>query len=107
MLPQGFGDMLKQAQALQQKIAALQQELGQKTVEATAGGGMVTVRVNGRQEIVAVMIDQTAVNPQEISLLQDLIIAATNEALRRSRELLSESLKDLTGGLPFPGLGLP
>lgn len=104
MQPQGFGEILKQAQAFQQKIASLQQELGQKTVEATAGGGMVTVRVNGRQEVVAVIIDQTAVHPQEVAVLQDLIIAATNEALRRSRELISEAFKNLTGGLPIPGL---
>ena len=104
MFPQGFSDMLKQAQALQQKMASIHQELGQKTVEATAGGGMVTVRVNGRQEIVSVTIDRTVVNPQEVAVLQDLIIAATNEALRRARELISEAMKNITGGLPIPGL---
>ena len=104
MFPQGFSDMMKQAQALQQKMATLHQELGQKTVEATAGGGMVTVRVNGRQEIVAVTIDRTVVNPQDVAVLQDLIMAATNEALRRARELISEAVKNITGGLPTPGI---
>jgi DNA-binding YbaB/EbfC family protein len=99
-----FGDMMRQAQALQEKLARLQEEAGKKTVEATAGGGMVTVVANGRQEIVSVKIDPEVVNPQEVEMLQDLILAAVNEARRKAQELMAEQMKTLTGGIQIPGL---
>jgi len=99
-----FGDMMRQAQALQEKLARLQEEAGKKTVEATAGGGMVTVVANGRQEIVSIKIDPEVVNPQEVEMLQDLILAAVNEARRKAQELMAEQMKTLTGGIQIPGL---
>jgi DNA-binding YbaB/EbfC family protein len=100
----GLGDMMKQAQKLQAKMAELQEEMANKTVEATAGGGMVTVVVNGKQEIVSISIDPDVVDRQEIEMLQDLIIAAVNEGIRRAQQLWSEEMKKLTGGMAIPGL---
>ena len=99
-----FGDMMKQAQALQEKLARLQEEAGKKTVEATAGGGMVTVVANGKQEIVSIKIDPEVVNRAEVEMLQDLILAAVNEARRKAQELMAEQMKTLTGGIQIPGL---
>jgi hypothetical protein len=99
-----FGDMMRQAQALQEKLARLQEEAGKKTVEATAGGGMVTVVANGKQEIVSIKIDPEVVNPTEVEMLQDLILAAVNEARRKAQELMAEQMKALTGGIQIPGL---
>ncbi len=99
-----FGDMMRQAQALQEKLARLQEEAGKKTVEATAGGGMVTVVANGKQEIVSIKIDPEVVNPGEVDMLQDLILAAVNEARRKAQELMAEQMKALTGGIQIPGL---
>ena len=99
-----FGDMMKQAQALQEKMARLQEEAGKKTVEASAGGGMVVVVANGKQEIVSIRIDPEVVNPAEVEMLQDLVLAAVNEARRKAQELMAEDMKSLTGGLQIPGL---
>ena len=99
-----FGDMMRQAQALQEKLARLQEEAGKKTVEASAGGGMVTVVANGKQEIVSIKIDPEVVNSQEVEMLQDLILAAVNEARRKAQELMAEQMKALTGGIQIPGL---
>ncbi|MBI3995878.1 MAG: YbaB/EbfC family nucleoid-associated protein [Nitrospirae bacterium] len=99
-----FGDMMRQAQALQEKLARLQEEAGKKTVEASAGGGMVTVVANGKQEIVSIKIDPEVVNPQEVEMLQDLILAAVNEARRKAQEVMAEQMKALTGGIQIPGL---
>jgi hypothetical protein len=82
----------------------VQDELANKTVEATAGGGMVTVTANGRQEILAVKISPEVINPQDSAMLEDLVTAAVNEALRSSRELLQEEMTKITGGLRIPGL---
>jgi len=100
----GLGDMMKQAQKLQSKMLELQEELADKTVEATAGGGMVTVVINGRQEIVSLTIDPEVVDRQEIEMLQDLIIAAVNEGIRRAQQIWAEEMKKLTGGMSIPGL---
>jgi DNA-binding YbaB/EbfC family protein len=85
-------------------LARLQEEAGKKTVEATAGGGMVTVVANGKQEIVSIKIDPEVVNPTEVEMLQDLILAAVNEARRKAQELMAEQMKALTGGIQIPGL---
>ena len=102
----GFGNMMREAQKLQQQMAALQEEVGKRTVEATAGGGMVTVVANGRQEIVSIKIDPEVINKDDAQMLEDLVLAACNEALRKSRELVQQELGKLTGGLKIPGLGL-
>jgi DNA-binding YbaB/EbfC family protein len=102
----GFGNMMKEAQRLQAQMAQLQEEVGKRTVEATAGGGMVTVVANGRQEIVSVKIDPEVVSKDDVQMLEDLVLAACNEALRKSRELVQQELGKLTGGLKIPGLGM-
>ena len=102
----GFGNMMKEAQRLQQQMAALQEEVGKRTVEATAGGGMVTVVANGKQEIVSIKIDAEVVSKDDVQMLEDLVLAASNEALRKSRELVQQEIGKLTGGLKIPGLGL-
>ena len=102
----GFGNMMKEAQKLQAQMAALQEEVGKKKVEATAGGGMVTVEANSKQELIAVKIDPEVVNRDDVQMLEDLVLAACNEALRKSRELVQQELGKLTGGLKIPGLGM-
>lgn len=105
-LPGNLQEMMKQAQKLQQDLAQLQEEVKKREVEASAGGGMVTVRVNGKQEILAVTIDRAVVNPDDIEMLQDLVQAATNQALQKSKDLLKEEMNKITGGLPIPGFNL-
>ena len=102
----GFGNIMKEAQKLQQQMAELQEQVGQKKVEATAGGGMVTVQVNGKQEILSIKIDPEVINRDDAQMLEDLVLAACNEALRKSRELVQQELGKLTGGLKIPGLGM-
>ena len=102
----GFGNMMKEAQRLQQQMAALQEEVGKKKVDATAGGGMVTVQANGKQELLSIKIDPEVINKDDAQMLEDLVLAACNEALRKSRELVQQELGKLTGGLKIPGLGL-
>jgi hypothetical protein len=97
---------MKEAQKLQQQMAAMQEEIGKKTVEATAGGGMVTVQANGKQEILSIKIDPEVVSKDDVQMLEDLVLAACNEALRKSRELVQQELGKLTGGLKIPGLGM-
>ena len=97
----GMGNVLKE---MQTKLADIEEELADQTVEGTAGGGMVTVVANGRQEIKSVTIDQELLDPEELDMLQDMIAAATNKALEKSLELRREKLSSLTGGLKIPGL---
>ena len=102
----GFGNMMKEAQKLQAQMEKMQEEVGRKTVEATAGGGMVTVQANGKQELIAIKIDPEVINKDDAQMLEDLVLAACNEALRKSRELVQQELGKLTGGLKIPGLGM-
>ena len=102
----GFGTIMKEAQKLQAQMAAMQEEVGKRKVDATAGGGMVTVEANGKQELTAVKIDPEVVNKDDVQMLEDLVLAAANEALRKSRELVQQELGKLTGGLKIPGLGM-
>jgi DNA-binding YbaB/EbfC family protein len=95
---------MKEAQRLQQQMQELQEQVAQKKVQATAGGGMVTVEVNGRQEVLAIKIDPEVINRDDPQMLEDLVLAACNEALRKSRELVQQELGKLTGGLKIPGL---
>jgi DNA-binding YbaB/EbfC family protein len=99
-----IGQLMKQAQKMQEQMARVQEELANKTVEATAGGGMVTVTANGKQEILAVKISPEVINPQDSAMLEDLVTAAVNEALRSSRELLQQEMTKITGGLRIPGI---
>ncbi|HEY8416431.1 MAG TPA: YbaB/EbfC family nucleoid-associated protein [Limnochordales bacterium] len=96
--------MMKQVQKMQQEMARIQEELGSKTVEASSGGGMVTVVANGHQEIVQLRIDPQAVDPDDVEMLQDMVLAAVNEALRKSRDLAAQEMAKVTGGLNIPGL---
>jgi DNA-binding YbaB/EbfC family protein len=102
----GFGNIMKEAQKLQAQMAAMQEEVAKKKVEATAGGGMVTVEANGKQELTAIKIDPEVVSKDDVQMLEDLVLAACNEALRKSRELVQQELGKLTGGLKIPGLGM-
>jgi DNA-binding YbaB/EbfC family protein len=97
---------MKEAQRLQAQMVALQEEVGKKKVDATAGGGMVTVEANGKQELVSIKIDPEVINKDDAQMLEDLVLAACNEALRKSRELVQQELGKLTGGMKIPGLGL-
>lgn len=100
----GFGNILKEAQKLQAQLEAIRQEAAKKKVEATAGGGMVTVEVNGNQEIVSIKIDREVINPEDAQMLEDLVLAACNEALRKSREMVQAEMGKIAGGLKIPGL---
>jgi DNA-binding YbaB/EbfC family protein len=102
----GFGNLMKEAQRLQQQMAAMQEQIGQKKVEATAGGGMVTVEANGKQELLSIKIDPEVISRDDPQMLEDLVLAACNEALRKSRDLVQQELGKLTGGMKIPGLGL-
>jgi len=99
-----IAQIMKQAQKMQEQMARVQEELANKTVEATAGGGMVTVTANGKQEILSVKISPEVINPQDSAMLEDLVTAAVNEALRSSRELLQQEMTKITGGLRIPGI---
>ncbi|MFQ5883031.1 MAG: YbaB/EbfC family nucleoid-associated protein [Candidatus Methylomirabilales bacterium] len=100
----GFGDFMKQAQRVKAELERIQEAAAVRRVEGSAGGGMVTVTADGRGEVVAVRIDPEVAQSEDLEMLQDLIVAATNEALRRARELLSTEMGRLTGGLNLPGL---
>ena len=99
-----LGNMMKQAQKLQSKMLAMQEELGSRTVTVQVGGGMVEVVANGRQEVLSLRIDPEVVNSDDTEMLQDLILAAVNDALNRSREMVSDEMSKLTGGMKIPGL---
>lgn len=96
--------MMKQVQKMQADMARVQEELGEKTVDATVGGGMVTVVANGHQEVVSISIEPDAVDPEDVDMLQDLVLAAVNEALRAAKEMANDELGKVTGGLNIPGL---
>ncbi|NPV54216.1 MAG: YbaB/EbfC family nucleoid-associated protein [Firmicutes bacterium] len=99
-----MGKMMKQIQKMQQDLEKVQEELKSKTVEATAGGGVVRVVANGHQEIVEISISPEAVDPDDVEMLEDLILAATNEALSKSNEMAASELGKVTGGLSLPGM---
>jgi DNA-binding YbaB/EbfC family protein len=99
-----MGQLMKQAQQIQSKMAKLQEELGDRTVEASSGGGMVTVVANGRQEVLSINIDQEVIDPDDSEMLQDLIMAAVNDALVRARDMMNEEMGNLTKGMNIPGI---
>jgi hypothetical protein len=99
-----INQLMKQAKKMQTKMDEIKAELEQKTVESSAGGGMVKVVANGKQEVLSVTLDPEVINADEIEMLQDLILAAVNDALRKSRDMVTEEMSKLTGGLKIPGL---
>ena len=98
---------MQQVKALQDKMARMQEELALKTVESSAGGGMVTAVVNGRQELVSIKIEKQVVDPEDVEMLQDLVVAAVNDGLRKAQEMAAGEMAKLAGGLNIPGLKLP
>jgi DNA-binding YbaB/EbfC family protein len=100
----GMGQMMKQAQQLQARMLKMQAELAERTVESAVGGGMIKVVANGRQQIVSIRIEREVVNPEDVEMLQDLILAAVNDALTKSQEMMASEMGKLTGGLNLPGL---
>ena len=99
-----IADMMKQVQRMQGEAEKLQAELEEKEVEGSAGGGMVNVRVNGKLQVLDVRIEEVAVDPRDVSMLQDLVKAATNDALTKARDLLKDEFSKLTGGISIPGM---
>ncbi|MGB9812640.1 MAG: YbaB/EbfC family nucleoid-associated protein [Thermovenabulum sp.] len=99
-----MGKLMKQVQKMQEEMIKLQEELKQRTVEATAGGGAVKAVVNGKKELVEIKIERDVVDPDDVEMLQDLILAAVNEALNKAEEMVTNEMGKLTGGLNIPGL---
>ena len=99
-----MGDLLKQAQELQAKLSQLQEEAGKKTVEASAGGGMVVAVVNGKLQLVELRIDRAVLTSGDQEMLQDLVVAAVNEGIRKAQQLVAEEMSRATGGMKIPGL---
>lgn len=100
----GLGQMMKQAQKMQAKIMKIQEEMGERSVEASSGGGMVTVTANGKQEILSIRIEPEVVDPEDVEMLQDLVAAAVNEALKKGQEMVAEEMAKVTGGMQIPGM---
>lgn len=101
---QNINNIMKQAKKLQERMTSLQNELALRTVEASAGGGMVSVLVNGKHELVSLKIEKDVVNQEDVDMLQDLIMAAVNEGMRKAQEMASTEMAKITGGINIPGL---
>ncbi len=107
-MPQpNMNQMLKQVQKMQADMMKAQEDLANETVESSAGGGMVTVKITGDLVVKEVRIDPDAVDPDDVELLQDMVLAAVNEAVRQAQELAANKMGGLTGGMDLGGLGLP
>jgi nucleoid-associated protein EbfC len=104
-MPNSMTDILKQAQALQSKLTELQAEAERKNVEASSGGGMVTAVVNGKLQVLSIRIDPQVLSAEDREMLQDLVTAAVNEAIRKAQQMMAEAMSRVTGGLKIPGLG--
>lgn len=96
--------MIKQAKQVQEQIVKMQEDLREREIETSAGGGAITVRINGKQELVAIKISPEVVDPEDIEMLEDLVMAAVNEGVRQSQEMVSEEMSKITGGFNIPGL---
>ena len=103
-MSKGLAHIMKQAQMMQQRMAKIQEEATQKTAEASAGGGVVTAVVNGKNQILSLSIKKEAVDPEDVEMLQDLVVAAVNEALVKVQAEISQEMSKATGGLSIPGL---
>lgn len=104
MMPGNMNQILKQAQKMQENMQKMQAELEEKEVESSVGGGAVTVKVNGKKEVVSVSIKPEVVDPDDVEMLEDLVLSAVNEALRSIDEMQSSQMSKLTGGMNIPGL---
>lgn len=100
----GMGNIMKQAQMMQKRMAQMQQELEERRIEATSGGGMVKAVVSGKQHLISLTIDPKAVDPEDVEMLQDLVMAAVSEALKQSQKMAEEEMGKITGGLNIPGM---
>lgn len=100
----GMNSIVRQAQKMQSQISKVQEEIGQKKVEAATGGGMVTAVVNGNQELLEVRINPEVVDPQDIELLQEMIVGAVNQAMKTAGDMMNTEVEKITGGLSIPGL---
>ena len=100
----GMNELVRQAQVMQKKMAKLQEELEGRTVEGSAGGGMVTAQVSGSNELKAITIDKTVVDPADVEMLQDLVLAAVNDGIKKAKAMMEEEMGQLTGGIKMPGL---
>ena len=100
----GMNDMIRQAQVMQRKMTQAQDELKTKEVEASSGGGMVTVKCTGAQEITEVRIEESVMEAGDVEMLQDLVMTAANEALKKSKDMMEEAMKGVTGGMSIPGM---
>jgi DNA-binding YbaB/EbfC family protein len=103
-MSKGLAQIMKQAQMMQQKMARLQEEAAHRTAEATSGGGAVTAVVNGKNQVLSLAIRKEAVDPEDVEMLQDLVMAAVNEALKKVQEDVAAEMGKITGGLSIPGL---
>jgi nucleoid-associated protein EbfC len=103
-MSKGLANIMKQAQMIQTKMAKLQEEASLKTAEATSGGGVVSVTVNGKNEVLSLTVKKEAVDPEDVEMLQDLVIAAVNEALKKVHAEMSDEMSKITGGMSIPGL---
>ncbi len=104
MMKGNMNNMMKQMQKMQRDMAKAQEELKDKVIDGTAGGGMVTVKANGHKEIIDIIINEEVVDPEDIEMLQDLVLAATNDALKKVDELVSQDMGKFTKGLNIPGM---
>lgn len=103
-MSKGLGNIMKQAQLMQQKMTRLQEDLASRQVEASAGGGMVAAVVNGKQQLLSLKIEKSVVDPEDVEMLQDLVVAAVNEAIKKSQDMMQEEMGKITGGMNIPGL---
>jgi DNA-binding YbaB/EbfC family protein len=99
-----MNNLMKQAQQMQAKLAMLQNELAEREVEASAGGGMVKVKVNGKQQVLAITINPECVDPSDVGSLEELVLTAVNQALKESQDMVQQAMSKVTGGLNIPGL---
>ena len=106
-MAKSMGAMMKQAQKLQAKLARVQEELGAKEVEATSGGGMVTVRASGHQDILSIKIDPEVVDPEDVEMLEDLVLAAVQQARQKAADMAEAEMQKATAGLIPPGMNMP
>lgn len=102
----GMGNLMKQAQEMQARLSKVQEDLANKTVEGSAGGGMVQVTVTGQLALAAVKIDPNVINTEEKEMLEDLVLAAVNDGMRKARDMVSTEMSKITGGFKIPGLTL-
>jgi len=101
---QNMNNIMKQAKKIQERITKIQEEMEKKTVEASSGGGMVSVVINGKNELLSLKIEKEVVNPEDVDMLQDLIMAAVNEGMRKAQEMVSSEMAKVTGGFNIPGM---